>query len=316
MQKNIFLILGISFVVAIFVLGGQVASRRSLTPFEFYLLSGFAILVSGLISFFGGQKVIRDEVKNSLKGEAQKALRRIIVISESTRRISENVQQKLNRLRVSSEVKTEKSNELILEYFDGIGNQIKDLMTNIKASVEDWRDILPEEFKKKDEQNKKLVEASEKAIQEKDAIERKYKTELKKYKEDETKREALIKALRGELDSTVEKYQVEIAKIKSEYGPRLSELLTLDEILGVKKPSRKFSQDFSQAFFKDLDNDTTNISEEVRKKSEEKPEDNSTVAEIKDNNEEKEQVSKKDDAPMRVSVPEEDSEREESKEKK
>lgn len=312
MLENILLILGTSFVIAIVLYSGIVATYRDLNSLEYVFLAVLGILVSAFISYFLGKKSLREEAKKGLEGEAKKALRRITVISESAVRIYRNVQEKLDVFTSASEAKSKISNELVHEYFYGIANQMKDLTTNIGASVEDWRDILPEEFKKLDEQNKKLAEAYEKAIQEKDEIKRRYQQDLKEQKKDKAEREALVRALRGELASTHEKYQAEIEKIKSEYAsisgygttaPRLSELITLSDRVKLYALPLKPS-DF-------LDDKGTVLQDKPKEKSE----DNSSEEKIKGNSEEKEEVSKKDDGPIEVFL-EEDSEKEEIKKKK
>lgn len=242
--RNMFLILGILYVVGIVVYSAIVASRRSLTSLEVVFLTVLGILVSTLISYFSGQKALRDEVTKGLRGEAEKALRRIIVISQSAGRIFQNVKVKMEDFANLSETKTKKSNELIYQYFYELANQIEDLIANIDASVEDWRDILPEKVGILDEQKRKIAEANERAIQERNELIKKYQKELEKYKKDDSKIKEIKEDLREELALKLGEFQAEIAKIKSQYAPislgfgtaapyvsggRLSELMTLSD---------------------------------------------------------------------------------------
>jgi len=185
-------------------------------------------------------------------------------------------------------------------------------MANIEASVEDWRDILPDEFKKLDEQNRKFAEAYERAIQEKNEIERKYQEDLKIYKEDRKKREAAIRALRGELGRTHGKYKAEIARIKSEYAPISGYGTTTPSVSGsslsdlmfpATEAARKFIHQFSLS---GLDDRWAVIGEEPKGKPKGKSKDNSTLIKAKDNSEEKEQVSNKDDGSTHVFLPDEE----------
>jgi len=211
--RNILYLLGILCIPGIFVIGGIVTSRGKLNSFEFYLLSVFLVLVSGLLAYFPGQKEHEEQAKRRFKGEAEKALRRIIVISDSAGRIFQNVQEKLDEFTDSSEVKTKKSNELIYEYFYGIGTQMQHLIVNIDASVEDWRDILPEELRMIHERRKKYVEANTRAIQEI----KKYREELRKYKKDDSETKEIVGDFKSEFALKIGELQAEIEKIRYQY---------------------------------------------------------------------------------------------------
>ena len=126
MLEIVLLILGTSFVIGIVVYSGIVATYRDLSSLEYVFLAVLGILVSAFISYFLGKKSLREEAQKGLEGEAKKALRRITVISQSAVRIYRNVQEKLDVFTSSSETKSKISNELVHEYFYGIGNQMKD----------------------------------------------------------------------------------------------------------------------------------------------------------------------------------------------
>ena len=57
---------------------------------------------------------------------------------------------------------------LLLELFDGLSRQLTEMQDNIEAAESDWRDILPEEFAKKEEVQREILHAREIAVSERE----------------------------------------------------------------------------------------------------------------------------------------------------
>lgn len=101
------------------------------------------------------------------KALAKSAVRRISSISAAANRLNDRIEARKSAITSGTEWvpadPTQKA--LLFEQFDGLSRQVAEIRDNIAASEGDWRDILPEEFAKKEEVERKILQEREIAIE-------------------------------------------------------------------------------------------------------------------------------------------------------
>jgi hypothetical protein len=241
----------LSFITLLFTLlfiGGlfywpiKIQRSGKLTDLDQFLFQLFLVGLSGAFSWSLAKRKEEETVLEKQRSLARSAARRIRDITTSAGRLLNEVESCKAELNTHSEwfqldiVRT----RLIIELFDGLARQIIETQSNIAASVEDWRDILPEEFARKEEAEKEILKAQERALHETSALYDKLYSELKKTQEQGGARtseqiEELSKLVAEQLANVEKGLSIKVEQIRASAGNALPP----PAIVVGKQPRRK-----------------------------------------------------------------------------
>ena len=121
-------------VSAIFVV---VATFRDLSALENTLLQVFSLGVGLVGSYILGQESARDAGREMMKPHARSAFRRLLSLTQSLSRLA----QTMETVRPGPADNAEAA--AIVDRLEGI---VVEQITQAADALEDWRDVLPEEF--------------------------------------------------------------------------------------------------------------------------------------------------------------------------
>lgn len=157
-----FALLGVSALV----IAGQVwvSAERALTPLETGLFNAL-IFVFGLVgsvvvsAHYSRKQNSRDleHARAEYRQLARPALRRVVAIASSTTRVTDEIGQRVERLRDTEEQTV--STAVTTEWVAGLQGQMDLLGDHLRAAIADWRELLPEEFEKAEESARQDAEA-------------------------------------------------------------------------------------------------------------------------------------------------------------
>ena len=157
-----FALLGVSALV----IAGQVwvSAERQLTPLETGLFNAL-IFVFGLVgsvvvsAHYSRKQNSRDldHARAEYRQLARPALRRVVAIASSTTRVTDEIEQRFERLRDTEEETV--STAVTTEWVAGLQGQMDLLGDHLRAAIADWRELLPEEFEKAEESARQDAEA-------------------------------------------------------------------------------------------------------------------------------------------------------------
>jgi hypothetical protein len=174
------------------------------------MLTLIGIYASAQVSYILGKKGSFGEAQERIKGEANKALRRIIGVRQSALRLRENVDRITST--VSANDREIGGAELVLEYFGGIYRQLSDLLENVNSSIEDWRDIVPEQVKGLREAEAKQYELFEKKLLDLEGVRADYESRI--HEGDEKLKAIVEEEVRKKTLEIEAKYRAELARLK------------------------------------------------------------------------------------------------------
>lgn len=161
------LFIGFLFLGALFYWPIRVTKYGRLTDLEQLLFQIFLVVLSWIISWALAKKEEEKNVLAKQKALARSAVRRISGIGSAAARMSEIIETRKASVKSAPEWVSmdEAHRSLFYELFDGLSRQVTEMRDNIAASEGDWRDILPEEFAKKEQAEREILLARERAIE-------------------------------------------------------------------------------------------------------------------------------------------------------
>lgn len=122
------------FVSVIFVV---VASFRDLSALENTLLQVFSLGIGLVGSYILGQESARDAGREMMKPHARSAFRRLLSLTQSLSRLVHTIET----IRPAAIANPEAT--VVLDRLEGI---VVEQIVQAADALEDWRDVLPEEF--------------------------------------------------------------------------------------------------------------------------------------------------------------------------
>ncbi len=148
----------------------KVTKSGKLTDLEQLLFQLFLVALPATISWALAKRKEEENVLARQKVLAKSAVRRISSIGAAASRLSKIIEGRKTVIASAPEWAkmdaTQRS--LLLELFDGLSRQLTEMQDNIEAAESDWRDILPEEFAKKEEVQREILHAREIAVSERE----------------------------------------------------------------------------------------------------------------------------------------------------
>jgi hypothetical protein len=148
----------------------KVTKSGKLTDLELLLFQLFLVALPAAISWALAKRKEEQNVLARQKVLARSAVRRISSIGAAASRLSKIIE--IRKTAVASAPEWAKMDvtqrSLLFELFDGLSRQLTEMQDNIEASEGDWRDILPEEFAKKKEVEREILQAREIAVSERE----------------------------------------------------------------------------------------------------------------------------------------------------
>lgn len=128
-------LVGLAVLVSIaFVI---VASFRDLSALENTLLQVFSLGVGLVGSYILGQESAREAGREMMKPHARSAFRRLLSLTQSLSRLVNTMET------IRPTVSANPQATVVLDRLEGI---VVEQITQAADALEDWRDVLPEEF--------------------------------------------------------------------------------------------------------------------------------------------------------------------------
>jgi hypothetical protein len=146
----------------------SISRSGKLTDLEQVLFQLFLVALSAVLSWSLAKRAEERNVLASQKSLARSAVRRIGSIGAAAGRLKDTVERRKTEIRSDklwAEIETPRR-ALLFELFDGISHQVAEMRDNIAASEDDWLDILPEEFAKRQQAEQEILKEREVAIEE------------------------------------------------------------------------------------------------------------------------------------------------------
>jgi hypothetical protein len=196
----------------------RVTKYGKLTDMEQMLFQLFLVALSGAISWVLAKRKEEQNVLTKQKALARSAVRRIASIAAASGRLAEITELRKVEMKSASEWNQINATQRILLYelVAGLSRQIAEMRDNIEASEGDWRDILPEEFAKKQQAETEILKAREAAIKEQQrALEELQKVLLQGEARTAQEIAALKETFASQLSATAESLSVKVEQIRS-----------------------------------------------------------------------------------------------------
>ena len=221
-------VLGVIAFAAMFYWPVKVTSTGKMTDLQQVLFQMCIVAFSVFFSWILAKKSEETNILAKQRALASSAVRRISGILAAATRLGAAIEVRKEAVKAASvwrDVDPVRA-LLIWEYFDSLGKHVTEMRDNIVASENDWRDILPEEFAKKEEIESEIRQAEEGALHERKLVLDKLEHELNanilqgQLKNSE-QRAALAKNFRAQLESVSEKLSLKIQDIRSQLPPTL-----------------------------------------------------------------------------------------------
>jgi len=214
---SLLVILLLTFVIFIWPL--RITSQRQLTPLEQTLFQLFLVLLTFLFSWVLAKRTEERNVLANQKSLARSAVRRINGITSSANRLKRSIRRCKDEVAGGAHWTEMEAvrRDLLVELFEGLGSQVEDMTENIAASTEDWRDILPEEFAKREEAERRILHATEVAIDDINKVLAGLREELAKGTVQTGEQISQLKELMGKQIENVEnKLSVKVEQIRTD----------------------------------------------------------------------------------------------------
>jgi hypothetical protein len=203
----------------------RITKYGKLTELEQLLFQIFLVALPAVVSWALAKRKEQQNVLATQKALARSAVRRISNIGAAANRLAEVIEERKGIIRSGTDWSELDSTRrsLLFELFDGLSRQVTEIRDNITASEGDWRDILPEEFAKKEEVEREILKARELAIEER---ERAYSEREQALVKGEARSVEQIKALdtrlAKQLESVERRLTVKVEQIRSQLSRNTS----------------------------------------------------------------------------------------------
>jgi hypothetical protein len=115
-----------------------IASGRDLSSLENTLLQVFSVGVGIVGSYVVGQTSAREAGQDVIKPHARSAFRRLVSLTKSLSRLPQTMQSVRQGAALSTDA---------LQLLDRLEGVVTEQISTAADALEDWRDVLPEEFK-------------------------------------------------------------------------------------------------------------------------------------------------------------------------
>lgn len=155
----------LGFTALVIVAQIWVSAKRALTPLETGLFNGLTVVIglvgSVLVSGYYWRKQSSRDVENARTNYqqlARPAWRRVVSIETSLARIQGSIAEHAARLAEDPEGKLLQP-QAQAQWVDGLRRQVEHVGDHITAAIEDWRELLPEDFAALVEEQKRVTAA-------------------------------------------------------------------------------------------------------------------------------------------------------------
>jgi Restriction endonuclease len=128
----------VAFAIAMSVAFVWIASGRDLSSLENTLLQVFSVGVGIVGSYVVGQTSAREAGQDVIKPHARSAFRRLVSLTKSLSRLPQTMQSVRQGAALSTDA---------LQLLDRLEGVVTEQISTAADALEDWRDVLPEEFK-------------------------------------------------------------------------------------------------------------------------------------------------------------------------
>jgi hypothetical protein len=166
------IILAVLLLAALFYWPVRITRYGKLNDLDQVLFQLFLVALSGAISWVLAKRQEERNVLAKQKALANSAVRRIASIAAAAARLGEAIEARKVQAKSSTDwIEMEATHRILMfELFDSLSRQVMEMRDNIEASEGDWRDILPEEFAKKEQAESEILKAREVALQQKQKV--------------------------------------------------------------------------------------------------------------------------------------------------
>ncbi len=213
------------FLAGFFYWPIRVTRYGKLTELEQVLFQIFLVALPAIVSWALAKRKEQQNVLATQKALAKSAVRRISSIGAAANRLAEVIEARKTVIKSGvdwSELDSTRRS-LLFELFDGLSRQVAEIRDNITASEGDWRDILPEEFAKKEEIEREILKVRELAIAER---EKAYKDREQALAKGEARTAEQITALdtrlAKQLENVEQRLTVKVEQIRSQLSTNTS----------------------------------------------------------------------------------------------
>jgi hypothetical protein len=207
--SDILILIGSIFVLLILI---YIMIKAQLDKSDALLLNFISVVITCLVSVFIGRYFSVEEAFKRLEGEATKALRRILRIKDAT------INLKLNCVRIAQGIRNhfdDDEQKILLEYINGLNNQLTDLLNNVDSSIDDWGDMLPDKVRIIKESENELFRIVMKKHEELGELYNEYEKKLQQAGQDQ--RDLIQEELDDKAKNIKKEFDAEIAKKKMEF---------------------------------------------------------------------------------------------------
>lgn len=209
----------IVMLVGLFYWPIRVTKYGKLTDLELILFQLFLVALPAAISWALAKRKEEQNVLAKQKALARSAVRRISSIGAAAGRLADVIELRKTAVTSApqwSEMDTTRK-ALLYELFDGLSKQVVEIRDNIEASEGDWRDILPEEFAKKEAVEREILRERELAIEEREKTYKELQVALEKGEARTAEQIAALKeAVARQIATVGERLSVKVEQIKSQ----------------------------------------------------------------------------------------------------
>jgi len=202
-------VMGAIVVVGIFV---YLFSTEKLGAIHSILLNFASLVITCAISIYLGKHFTAQEAYKRMEGEATKALRRIMRIKDATIRLQENCRRMITEVTHDFSGNEKK---LLNEYFNGIHNQLADILGNVDSSIDDWGDMLPDKVRSIKEAENESLKIILKKQEQFEELFNEYKNKLETAGKEQ--REGLERELDKKASNLKRELETEITQKRLEY---------------------------------------------------------------------------------------------------
>jgi hypothetical protein len=218
----------------------RITKYGKLTELEQVLFQIFLVALPATVSWALAKRKEQQNVLATQKALARSAVRRISNIGAAANRLAEVIEERKSIIRSGTDWSELDSTRrsLLFELFDGLSRQVTEIRDNITASEGDWRDILPEEFAKKEEIEREILKARELAIEEREKAYGEREQALAKGEARSVEQiKALDTRLAKQLENVEQRLTVKVEQIRSQlsrntsFAPAASGMINVGSLL-------------------------------------------------------------------------------------
>ena len=139
-----------------------VTAKRPMSPLEASLFNILLLIFSSVFAFLTARRDEESTIFATQEKLGASALRRIDDLTASCQRLSAYLEARIPTLEDTDPL----DRFLIAEQFESIGCLVAEVQSALESAAEDWRRILPEEFRKRAVARGEIVEAYSNALEE------------------------------------------------------------------------------------------------------------------------------------------------------